>query len=120
MNGTEKKRAGPIIVIGILLLAALGAGLTWMRYAEQAPSTRQARTTADGQVEAIFPPQGARHLRVGMKGIVTVAGSDKRFPALVSRVEGAVVRLRLKEVPPNLAPSTPCQVTVDTSVPIDR
>ena len=43
MERTEKKNQGRTVVIGIILLAAIGAALTWLRYTSQAPSTVNAQ-----------------------------------------------------------------------------
>ena len=63
MESTEKKRQGKGVVIGILLLAALGAGLTWMRYSAQAPSTTDARLISDRTIIATFSAHAARNIR---------------------------------------------------------
>jgi multidrug resistance efflux pump len=121
MESTEKKLQSKAIVIGILLLATVGAGLTWMRYTAQAPSTTNAHLVSDRIVMATFNARAARNIREGTKAIVTFESSgSKRLSGIVQSLQtedsktGAVIIL--DEVPPNTRPQTPCDVTVDTSV----
>jgi len=117
-KGTPKNLAGPAIVLVIIVLAALGAGLTWRNYAIQAPSTRDAHTIDANTVEATFAPADAPHLKPGMKAIVTIASlPGRRLLGLVDGVNGTTVRVHLKNPPPGLTASLPAQVTIDTSVP---
>ena len=121
MESTEKKRQGKWVVIGILLLAALGAGLTWMRYSAQAPSTTDARLISDRTIIATFSAHAARNIRQGTKAIVTIesSGGKKLLGAVESlrtANQEATVVILLDEIPEDARPSTPCQVTVDTSV----
>jgi multidrug resistance efflux pump len=121
MESTEKKRQGKWVVIGILLLAALGAGLTWMRYSAQAPSTTDARLISDRTIIATFSAHAARNIRQGTKAIVTIESSGGKkllgaVESLQTAKQEATVVILLDEVPDGARPPTPCQVTVDTSV----
>jgi multidrug resistance efflux pump len=121
MESTEKKRQGKNVVIGILLLATLGAGLTWTRYTAQSPSTKDARLVSDRVVLATFSAHAARNIREGTKAIVTVeSSSGKRLLGTVQSLQTAdqetTAVIFLKEPPQNAQPQTPCHVTVDTSV----
>ena len=121
MESTEKKPQGKNVVIGILLLATLGAGLTWMRYTAQAPSTKNARLISDRVVLATFSAHAARNIRTGAKAIVTVENSGgKRFlgtvQSLQTKNQETTAVIVLKEIPQDVQPQTPCHATVDTSV----
>jgi multidrug resistance efflux pump len=121
MESTEKKLPGKAIVIGILLLATVGTGLTWMRYTAQAPSTTNCRLVSERIVMATFNARAARNIREGTKAIVTFESSPaRRFSGTVqslqtedSKVKAVIV---LDEIPANANLETPCEVTVDTSV----
>jgi hypothetical protein len=121
MESTEKKRQGKKVVIGILLLAALGAGLTWMRYTAQVPSTNDARLISDRIVFATFSPHAARNIRQGTKAIVTVESSSGKkllgaVQSLQTRNQETTVVIFLNEIPVDAQPQMPCHVTVDTSI----
>jgi multidrug resistance efflux pump len=121
MESTEKKSQGIKVVIGILLLATIGAGLTWMRYTAQAPSTTDARLISDRVVIATFSAHAARNMREGTKAIVTVQGSSgkKLFGSMKSlqiKNHETTAVILLKEIPEGAQPQTPCHVTVDISV----
>jgi multidrug resistance efflux pump len=125
MESTEKKRRGKSVVIGMLLLATIGAGLTWLRYTAQAPSTANARLVADRLVLARFDSHAARNIREGSKAIVTFESSaGKRLAGVVQslQIDASETKtlILLKEVPQDAKPQTPCSVTVDTSVPQER
>jgi multidrug resistance efflux pump len=121
MDGTKKRRRGKAVVISILLLAILGAGLTWQRYSVQAPSTKNARLMSDGVVVASFDARAARNIREGNRAIVTFSNSP--WKKLSGTVQSLQIRdpdttavIILKELPQEAQPQTPCDVTVDTSV----
>ena len=121
MESTEKKWQGKNVVIGILLLATLGAGLTWTRYTAQSPSTKDARLISDRVVVATFSARAARNILDGTRAIVTFENSGgKKFSGTVQslRTEGleTTAVIVLTKVPQNVHPQTPCEVTVDTSV----
>jgi multidrug resistance efflux pump len=121
MESTEKKRQGKSVVIGILLLATLGAGLTWMRYTAQAPSTKNARLISDRVVLATFSAHAARNIREGTKAIVTVesSGGEKfsgTVQSLQTKNQETTAVIFLKKILQNAQPQTPCHVTVDTSL----
>ena len=124
MERTEKKSQGRTVVIGILLLAAIAAALTWLRYTSQAPSTVNAHLISERLVLAKFPSNVAGEIRQGSKAIVTLATSpSKRLAGAVESretVEGETrVVIVLKEIPTEARPDTRCNVTVDTSLSMD-
>ena len=121
MEGTKKKHRGKTVVISILLLATLGAGLTWLRYSAQAPSTTNARVISDRSVIATFAASAARNIREGNRAIVTLENARwKRLSGTVQSVQTdnskTTTMILLKEIPQNARPQAPCDVTVDTSV----
>ncbi len=121
MESTEKKSQGIKVVIGILLLATIGAGLTWMRYTAQAPSTTKARLISDRVVFATFSAHAARSIRQGTKAIVTVESSSGKkllgsVQSLQTGNQETTAVILLKEIPEDAQPQSPCHVTVDTSV----
>jgi multidrug resistance efflux pump len=118
---TEKKRRGPTVVLGILLLATVGAGLTWLRYTGQAPSTTNAQLVSDRLVLATFHSKDARNIRQGSKAIVTFENAPgQRFEGAVQSLETNALDTRVSIVlaaaPPEAQPYSRCSVTVDTSV----
>jgi hypothetical protein len=121
MESTEKKSQGIKVVIGILLFATIGAGLTWMRYTAQAPSTMDARLVSDRVVFATFSAHAARNICRGTKAIVTVESSSGKkllgsVQSLQTKNQETTAVILLKEIPEDAQPQTPCRVTVDTSV----
>jgi multidrug resistance efflux pump len=124
MERTEKKGPGRSVVIGILLLAAIAAALTWLRYTSQAPSTVNAHLISERLVLAKFPSNVAREIRQGSKAIVTFETSpSKRFDGAVESREmdedETRVVIVLKDVPTEARPDARCSVTVDTSLSVD-
>jgi multidrug resistance efflux pump len=124
MERTEKKGPGRSVVIGILLLAAIAAALTWLRYTSQAPSTVNAHLIAERLVLAKFPSNVAGEIRQGSKAIVTFETSpSKRFDGAVESREmdedETRVVIVLKDVPTEARPDARCSVTVDTSLSVD-
>jgi multidrug resistance efflux pump len=121
MESTEKKRRGKNVVIGILLLATIGAGLTWINYIAQAPSTKDAHLISDRIVLATFSAHAARNIREGAKAIVTVESSAGKtlsgtVQSLQTKDPKTTAVIFLEETPQNAKPLTPCYVTVDTSL----
>ena len=109
------------MVLGILLLATVGAGLTWLRYTGQAPSTTQAQLVSDRMVQATFHSSDARNIRKGSKAIVTFESAPgQRFEGAVQSLETDALETRvsivLSAAPPKTRPQSRCSVTVDTSV----
>ncbi|MFZ0708499.1 MAG: hypothetical protein WAM53_00520 [Terrimicrobiaceae bacterium] len=121
MEGTKKKQHGITVVISILLLATLGAGLTWLRYSAQAPSTKNARLLSGRVLVATFGASAARNIREGNRAIVTLENARwKKLSGTVQSVQtdnsGTTVMINLKEIPQDARPQTQGDVTVDTSV----
>jgi multidrug resistance efflux pump len=121
MEGTKKKHPGKTVVISILLLATLGAGLTWLRYSAQAPSTKNARLISDRSVVATFAVPAARNIRAGNRAIVTLENARwKKLSGTVQSVQTdnseTTATIFLKEIPQDAQPQAPCDVTVDTSL----
>jgi hypothetical protein len=113
-----------MVVLGILLLGAIGAAATWLRYTSQAPSTVNAHLIAENLILAKFPSNVAGEIRQGSKAIVTFeTSSSKRFAGAVQSRETVEDETRvvivLKEIPAEARPDTPCSVTVDTSLSVD-
>jgi hypothetical protein len=124
MERTEKKSQGRSVVVGILLLATIGAALTWLRYASQAPSTANAHLIAERLVLAKFPSNVAGEIRQGSKAIVTFeTAPSRRFAGAVQSSETQEDETRvvivLKDVPTEARPDARCSVTVDTSLSVD-
>jgi len=93
-----------------------------MRYTAQAPSTTDARLISDHLVLATFNSHAARNIREGSRAIVTFESSaGKRLSGTVQSLQIEIPKttalIILKEIPQNARPQTPCNVTVDTSVP---
>ena len=121
MESTEKKLRGKAMVISVLLAAIVATGLTWLRYTAQAPSTTSARLIRDRVVFATFDAHAARNIGEGKQAIVTFESFDeKRFTGAVQSLKTedskTSVVIVLDELPPNVHPQTPCDVTVDTSI----
>lgn len=119
MKGTEKNLAGPALVIGILLLATLGAGLTWRNYAAERPNAVRAELLDEKTVRAEFPPDKVSLIPAGAKAIISLNGVRRTgFVTEVPKSGGATLfRLTLREPLPGAPPGAPCQVTVDLSLP---
>jgi multidrug resistance efflux pump len=121
MESTEKKLRGKAIVISLLLAAIVATGVTWLRYTAQAPSTTSARMIRDRVVFATFDAHAARNIGEGTQAIVTFESFDeKRFTGAVQSLKTedskTYVVIVLDELPLNVHPQTPCDVTVDTSI----
>jgi hypothetical protein len=124
MERTEKKSQGRTVVIGILLLAATAAALTWLRYTSQAPSTANAHLISERVVLAKFPSNVAGEIRPGSKAIVTFETSpSKQLAGAVQSRETddneARVVIVLEDVPTEARRDMRCSVTVDTSLSVD-
>ncbi|HEY5704800.1 MAG TPA: hypothetical protein VIS96_04430 [Terrimicrobiaceae bacterium] len=124
MESTEKKRQGKSVVIGILLLATLGAGLTWMRYTAQVPSTKNARLVSDRVVLATFSAHAARNILDGARAVVTFTSSTGRkfsgtVQSLRTKDQQTTAVIFLEEAPEGAQAQSPCHVTVDTSVAVE-
>jgi hypothetical protein len=124
MERTEKKSPGRTVVISILLLAAIAAALTWLRYTSQAPSTVNAHLISERLVLAKFPSNVAGEIREGSRAIVTFQTSpSKRLAGAVqsrdTEEDETRVVIVLKDIPTEARPDTRCSVTVDTSLSID-
>ncbi len=120
MPSPQKKfPAGPILVVGILLVATLGAGLTWRQYSLDHPSAVRASLLAADRAEAEFSPEVAAVLPMGSKVIVSVSGvrSTGYVSALEERDGRPVFVLTLLEPFADGVAGTPCQVTVDRTLP---
>jgi hypothetical protein len=119
MKGTEKKRVGPVIVIGIVVLAALGAGLTWRNYVADRPSALRASLIDDSTARAEFAPEVTPRIRPGTKAIISQEG--KRSTGYVQEIltapGGTAFRVTLLQPFTGALPGTPCEVTVDLSIP---
>jgi multidrug resistance efflux pump len=124
IESTEKKSQGPRVVIAILLVGVIGAGLTWLRYTAQAPSTANAHLVSERLVLAKFPSNVARDIREGSKAVVTLQSSPgEPLEGFVQSWETEEAETRvlilLKEVPVGARAQMQCSVTVDTSVSLD-
>lgn len=123
MQRTEKppRRTGPFIVVLLLVLAALGAAGTWMRYASENPSTVDARLEGGRVALASFSPQSAARIRPGMRARGTVSPTSEKFEGRVSSVkreaDAVVVSIDLDTPVQTTGQNPACQVTVDTSIP---
>lgn len=119
MKATEKNLAGPAIVIGILLLAALGTGLTWRNYSAEHPSAVWAQLINEKTALAEFPPEKAPLIRKGAKAIISREGIRSTGYVSVVEPDGRKNAFELMLLQPfEGAPAgAPCQVTVDLSIP---
>lgn len=119
MTGPKRNLAGPAIVIVIILLATLGAGMTWKKYSADHPGAVRAELLDERSAFAEFSPEKTPLIRKGAKGIVSVKGV--RSTAYVTELTptGDTTRFRLTLLEPfaGAVPGTPCHVTVDLSLP---
>jgi hypothetical protein len=119
MKGTEKKRSGPVLVLGMVVLSVLGAGLTWRNYIVDHPSAQEARIVAADAVRAEFSAAVAARLEPGTRAIISCRGVRRTgyVEALPPGACPTTVRLKLLEPFENPPPDAPCEVTVDLTVP---
>lgn len=119
MKGTEKNLAGPAIVIGIILLATLGAGMTWRNYAADHPNAVRAEVLDEKTVRAEFSPEKTPLIRKGAKAIISVNGvrSTGFVTEVIPSGNRTLFRLALLQPFVGTAAGVPCQVTVDLSLP---
>jgi hypothetical protein len=117
MKHTKKKFAGPAIVIGIVVLAALGGGLTWRTYVADRPSATRAELVDARTARAEFAPDQAPRIGPGAKAIISCQGA--RSTGIVARRDGGagVFFLTLLQPFAGVPPGAPCEVTVDLSLP---
>lgn len=125
MQSTEKGRGqnnGRLIVIALVVIAALGAAATSLRYSSDNPSTTEARLETAQSALAIFPAHAAKNIQRGM--LATVSLPVKNSPKTTGRVgtvkmenETTLVAVTLDAPVVGATPGSPCQVTVDTSIP---
>jgi hypothetical protein len=120
MESTEKKPQGKNVVIRILLLATVGAALTWMRYTVQVPSTRNARLVSDRTVIASLSARRATFAKEAKPLLPSRAQRAKNCHAPCNLCKQGIPKtmavIILKEVPRDANLQTRCDVTVDTSV----
>lgn len=119
MKGTEKKRVGPAIVIGILVLATLGAGLTWRNYVADRPSALRAELLDGGAARADFVPEVTSRIRPGTKAIISQgpARSTGYVEEILAAETGTSFRVKLLQPFAEAVPGSPCEITVDLSIP---
>jgi len=119
MKGTEKKFAGPALVVGIVGLATLGAGLTWRNYIADRPSALHAELLDGGAARAEFAPAVTPRIRPGTKAIISRDGlrSTGYVEEIVPGAGGASVRVKLLQPWNDAPPGAAVQVTVDLSIP---
>lgn len=119
MKGTEKKFAGPILVIGIVGLAALGAGLTWRNYLVDRPSATKAELLGSAAARAEFAPQVTPRIQKGTKAIISREGvrSTGYVQEVLPATSGTSFRVKLLQPFNGALPGMPCEVTVDLSIP---
>ncbi len=119
MNGTKKNLAGPAIVIGITLLATLGAGMTWRNYIADHPAALRAELIDEKTASAEFSPEKASLIGKGAKAIISVNGVRSTGYVSALATPGSTTRFRLTLLQPfaEVAAGTPCQVTVDLTLP---
>jgi hypothetical protein len=119
MKGTEKKFVGPALVIGILVLATLGAGLTWRNYVADRPGAAKAILIDGGAARAEFAPEVTPRIQQGTKAIISHEGlrSTGYVQDILPASSGTSFQIKLLQPFTGAKPGTPCQVTVDLSVP---
>lgn len=119
MKGTEKKFAGPALVIGIVGLATLGAGLTWRNYLADRPSATKADLLDGETARAEFPPEVTPRIRRGTKAIISREGvrSTGYVQEILPATSGTSFRVKLLQPFNGALPGMPCEVTVDLSIP---
>lgn len=119
MNGTKKNFAGPAIVLGIIVLATLGAGMTWRNYIADHPGAVRAELRDEKTVSAEFSPEKARLIPEGSKAIISVNGVRSTGYVTGMSVSGGATHFRIRLLQPiaEVSPGTPCQVTVDLTLP---
>lgn len=119
MKGTEKKYAGPALVIGIVVLATLGAALTWRNYIADRPGATKAELLDGTAARAEFAPEVTPRIQQGTKAIISREGvrSTGYVEAILPATSGTSFRVKLLQPFNGALPGTPCQVTVDLSIP---
>jgi hypothetical protein len=119
MKGTEKNLAGPAIVLGIILLATLGAALTWQSYSADHPNAVWAELLDEKTVSAEFAPDKTPLIREGAKAIVSANGVRSTGYVTWLTQTGNTTRFQFLLLEPfvRTPAGTPCQVTVDLSLP---
>ncbi len=119
MTGQKRNFAGPAIVITMIVLATLGGAMTWRNYIAERPSAVRAELVDEKLALAEFAPEKAPLIRKGAKVIVSVEGvrSTGYVAELVPSGDTTRFRLRLLEPFRGAKAGTPCQVTVDLSLP---
>jgi hypothetical protein len=122
MKGTEKKFVGPALVLGIIVLATLGAGLTWRNYVADRPSALRAEFVDGGHAQAEFAPEVAPRIRPGTKAIISREGA--RSTGFIEQIPGKTsetsFRVKLLQPFADVLPGTPCEITVDLSIPPEQ
>lgn len=119
MKGTEKKFAGPALVVGIVGLAAVGAGLTWRNYLADRPGALQATLIDGAAARAEFAPAAASRIRPGTRAIISREGrrSTGYVQEIVPTASGTSFRVKLLQPWNDAQPGLPVEVSVDLSIP---
>jgi hypothetical protein len=119
MKGTKNKMVGPAIVIGIVVLATLGTGLTWRNYVADRPSALKAELLDGAAARAEFASEVTPRIQPGTKAIISRDGvrSTGYVEAILPTASGTSFRIKLLQPFNEALPGTPCEVTVDLSIP---
>lgn len=118
--------SGWILVTLLLLLCITGTGLTWWNYSRQVFSSAQGLVVNEGEeknVVLMLPARDANVIKIGHGATVTLKGDKHALKGRVLRVSPTqdvgrnVVIIRLQHLSSPLETGTPCEVTIDTTVP---
>jgi len=112
---------GTHLVLIILFFGIVGAGLTVWNYSRHVFSTNNAFVTeSHGHVRASFPPSVIEKLHSGQYAKVTLAHDrEQSLRAQITTVEKECIILQLLEKPTAILQGEACEVTVDTTLPVE-
>ena len=84
-NSPQKRRSGPIVVIGLVLLSLTAFSLTVWTYTRTHPFANQAALTSASQVEAHFNTRS--NLQNGQRAIVSISADEIKGGTIIEITE---------------------------------